>query len=66
MDELHALCDAPDEMEEPVPCECCNAWVELQETRPCKRCRKLVCKRCAPAREIGGVCCGCSGRASCR
>ena len=35
-----------DDLEEPVPCPCCQEWVELQETYPCRNCQALVCPSC--------------------
>jgi hypothetical protein len=38
--------DAMQDMEEPVPCECCGEWVELQSTRSCQECGLCVCRDC--------------------
>lgn len=36
----------PDNLEEPVPCEDCGAWVELQRTKECRGCGICVCRDC--------------------
>jgi hypothetical protein len=47
--------EAPEEMEEPMPCPDCGEWVELQSTRACPLCYEIFCPRCLEE----GLCVNC-------